>query len=58
MIIKSNLDCNYTFPIDLVPNRITFGAKSIGKMLLQTKFFYDLTRFEMEFSVCVTTGGF
>ena len=25
---KPDLDCNYTFPIYLVPNRITFGAES------------------------------
>ena len=29
---KFNLDCYYTFPIDLTPNRIPFGAKSIGKV--------------------------
>ena len=29
---KPNLDYNYTFPIDLSPNRIPFGAKSIGKV--------------------------
>ena len=28
---KPNLDCNYTFPIYLEPNGISFGAKSIGK---------------------------
>ena len=28
---KSNLDCNYTTPIDLAPSRIPFGDKSIGK---------------------------
>ena len=29
--IKPNLDCNYTFPIDLVPNGISFSTRSIGK---------------------------
>ena len=29
---KPNLDCNYTFTIDLEPNRIPFGAESLGKM--------------------------
>ena len=32
--IKSNFECNYTFPMDLflnvAPNSISFGAKSIG----------------------------
>ena len=28
--MKSNFDCNYTFPIYLTPNEIPFGAKSIG----------------------------
>ena len=28
----SNLDCDYTFPIDWALNGIPFGAKSIGKM--------------------------
>ena len=26
-----NLDCNYHFPIDLVPKGNPFGTKSIGK---------------------------
>ena len=30
--IKPNLDCIYTFLIGLAPNRIRFGAKSIGKL--------------------------
>ena len=29
---KPDLDCNYTFPIDLVPNGTPFGDKSIGKV--------------------------
>ena len=29
---KPNLDCNYTFTIDLAPNIILFGAKFIVKM--------------------------
>ena len=29
---RHNWDCNYTFPIDLTPNGIPFGAKSIGKV--------------------------
>ena len=28
--IKPHLDCNYTFLIDLAPNRIPFGTKSIS----------------------------
>ena len=35
--IKPNLDCNYTFPMDLKPNGIPFGAKSNGKVILQSK---------------------
>ena len=27
--LKPNLDCNYTFPIDLTPNGIKFDIKSI-----------------------------
>ena len=29
--IKQNLDCNYTFPVDLAPTEMMFGAKTIGK---------------------------
>ena len=29
---KPNLDCNYTIPIDLAPNGVPFGAKSIEKV--------------------------
>ena len=29
IIVKSNLDFNYPFPIDLAPNGIPLGAKSI-----------------------------
>ena len=29
---KPNLECNYTFPIDLARIGIPFGAKSIGKV--------------------------
>ena len=32
---ESHLYCHYTFPIDLAPNRIPFGVKSIGKVQLQ-----------------------
>ena len=35
--VKPNLDCNYIFPIDLAPKVILFCAKSIGKVLLQSK---------------------
>ena len=30
--IKRKSDCNYTFPIDLVPKDIPLGAKSIGRV--------------------------
>ena len=36
--INPNLDCTYTFPIDLVPNGINFRDESIGKVYLQFKF--------------------
>ena len=36
--IKPNLDCNYTFPIDLTSNEILFDAKLIGIMRFQSKF--------------------
>ena len=29
--VKLNLDYNYPAPIDLAPNGLPFGAKSIGK---------------------------
>ena len=29
--IKSNFNCDYTFPIDLAPNQVPFSAESIGK---------------------------
>ena len=32
MLGQINLDCSYPFPIDLLPNEILFGAKSIGKV--------------------------
>ena len=35
---KSNLDCNYTFPIDFEPIWIPFGAKLIWNWYLQFKF--------------------
>jgi len=31
---KPIMNCNYTFPIDFAPNRITFGAKSIGESVI------------------------
>ena len=38
---KLNFDRNFIFPTNLVPIGITFGAKSIGKMLLQSKLGLD-----------------
>ena len=32
--IELNLDCDCTFPIDLTPNRMPFGVKSIKKVNL------------------------
>ena len=34
--IVPNLDCNYTFPIDLAPNEIRFGAILIEIMFFQS----------------------
>ena len=31
-LLEPNTECNYTFPIDLAPNWLSFGAKSILKM--------------------------
>ena len=44
--IKPNLDCNYPFSIDLAPNSISFCAKSIGNVYLQSKFGLDRQDFE------------
>ena len=30
---EPNLECNHSFPIDLAPNGIPFGAKSIGSVI-------------------------
>ena len=35
--MKSNLDYNYTSPIDLAPNGIPFGANYIGKVKFESK---------------------
>ena len=43
--IKPNLDCNYTFTIELTPNRIQFGVKSIGESVLAIQIWFDLTKF-------------
>ena len=40
-LLHRNYTWNCTFPIDLAPNRIPFGAKSIGNVLLQSKFGLD-----------------
>ena len=32
------MDCNYTAPIYLTPTGIEFGAESIGKVSLKSKF--------------------
>ena len=36
--IEQNLDCYTTFPINFAPKEISFGAKTIGKVKLQSKF--------------------
>ena len=46
------LDCNYTFPIDLIPNGISFVAKSIRKVYLQSKFVSNLQDLKPS-SLCV-----
>ena len=42
--IKPNLDCDYTFLIDLAPNGISFGAKSIETSISTIQIWFDLTR--------------
>ena len=37
-LIMLNLDCKYIFTIDLTPNGIKFGAKTIRKLELESKF--------------------
>ena len=37
-LFKPKQDCNYPFLIDLTPHKLMFGAKSIGRGLLQSKF--------------------
>ena len=39
--ITPDLYCNYTFPIDLSPNGILFGAISIRKRVITNKFGLD-----------------
>ena len=48
---ESNLDCNHTLHIDLTLNGIPYGAKSIGKVLLQSKFVFLFTRFRKDLSL-------
>ena len=43
--IKTNFDCNYTFPIDSAPNKIPFGAKPIRKDVITIGIWFNLTRF-------------
>ena len=54
---KPDLDCNYTFPIDLSPIRIPNGDKSIEKMVITILLWFELTRFRIDFSVCITLKG-
>ena len=41
------MDFNYSFPIDLTPTEIPFGAKYFGKVQLQSKFGLDLQDFSV-----------
>ena len=36
VLFEPKPDCNYLAPIDLAPNELQFGAKSIGKGYLQS----------------------
>ena len=36
--LEVKVDCNYTFLIDLTPNGIPLGVKSIGRVKLQSAF--------------------
>ena len=51
------LDCNYTFPIDLAPNGIAFGAKSTPEeciiIVITFQIWFGPTRFGKYFSPCV-----
>ena len=46
------MDCNYTFPIDLAPSEILFGAKSIvmNKCVNTIQTLFDSARFRENFS--------
>ena len=50
--MEPNLDRNYTFSIDSAHNEIPFDAKSKRKSVITIKILFDLTRFEIELSVC------
>ena len=47
--MKPNLDCNYTFPLDLVLNGISFGIKL---NIIITQIWFRLTNFRKDLSVC------
>ena len=44
--MKSNLNYNYTFSINLAPSGITFGVKSIGKCLFTIQIWLDLIKIQ------------
>ena len=49
-LIEPNFDCNYPFSVDLAPNGIVLGAKSIGKGVITLQIWLRSTRFRKEFS--------
>ena len=51
-LLECNLDYNYPLPKELAPNGIPFGAKSSGKVQLQSKLGSDLQDSEKT-SLCV-----
>ena len=50
--IKPNLDCKYTFLIDLTSSRIALNAKSIEKSVITIENWFNSTVFRNDRSVC------
>ena len=45
-MLKTNLDCNYTFPIDLASNGNPIDAILIGKSVITIQIYFDPTSFK------------
>ena len=50
---KPNLDCNDTAPIDLAPNGVQFGSKSIGKRIITIQIWFELAIFRNYYSAYI-----